>query len=116
MTANEEILKDVPAESQENLDGLAQGLAAPEVRSWDAAFLACVFRNVHLRKTTRSFQGFSKLERMAYVGESLMDKLRNNELRVDASVATALPSTVETAVAGSAANHNCDVNNGKVTL
>ena len=77
--ANEtdEVVKEFLVESYEGLDQLDRDLVALEHSRHDKELLARIFRCVHTIKGTCGFLGFSKLESVTHVGESLLAKLRD---------------------------------------
>ncbi|HHN74717.1 MAG TPA: chemotaxis protein CheA [Acidobacteria bacterium] len=87
---NAEIVKEFLVESYENLDQLDQHLITLEQNPEDQNMLASIFRTIHTIKGTCGFLGFSKLERLAHVGENLLSKLRDGELQLDGDRASAL--------------------------
>ena len=90
-----EVIAEFLVESYENLDRLDQDLLALEERPDDPSTLASAFRTVHTIKGTCGFLGYSRLEAVTHVGENLLSRLRDGELRLDAEIATALLETVD---------------------
>jgi len=64
------IVQDFLVESYENLDRLDRDLVGLEKNPKDADALAGVFRTIHTIKGTCGFLGFTKLEKVAHVGEA----------------------------------------------
>ena len=93
--ADADIVKEFLIESYENLDRLDRELVALEQSPEDQAALAGVFRTIHTIKGTCGFLGFSKLERVAHVGENLLTLLRDRQLRLNPEITTALLSMVD---------------------
>jgi two-component system chemotaxis sensor kinase CheA len=91
----DEVVKEFLVESHENLDQLDRDLVALEKDPDDRDTLASVFRTIHTIKGTCGFLGFGRLEAVAHAGESLLSKLRDGELRLDAEITTALLSMVD---------------------
>src|SRR3546814_11451452 len=77
-------------ESYGNLDQLDRALLAladdPEAR----LVLGSIFRTIHTVKGTCGFLGFSKLEAITHVVETLLSKLRDGALRLTPAMADAL--------------------------
>ncbi|MCW5892477.1 MAG: chemotaxis protein CheA [bacterium] len=91
----DEVVKEFLVESHENLDQLDRDLVALEKDPGARETLASVFRTIHTIKGTCGFLGFGRLESVAHVGENLLSKLRDGELRLDAEITTALLSMVD---------------------
>jgi two-component system, chemotaxis family, sensor kinase CheA len=90
MNELDEVIQEFVVESYENLDQLDRDLLALEDDPDDRAVLASVFRTVHTVKGTCGFLGYGKLEGIAHVGENLLSRLRDGELRLTAEMADAL--------------------------
>lgn len=91
----EEIIKEFLVESYENLDQLDRDLLALEDAPDDRKRLSSVFRTIHTIKGTCGFLGFPILEHVAHVGESLLVRLRDGELRLDGAITTGLLAMVD---------------------
>ncbi|CAN5235790.1 chemotaxis protein CheW [soil metagenome] len=76
----DEIVKEFLVESYEGLDQLDRDLIALEHSGTDKELLARIFRCVHTVKGTCGFLGYTKLESVTHVGESLLSKLRDGAL------------------------------------
>jgi two-component system chemotaxis sensor kinase CheA len=94
MSQNETV-KDFLAESYENLDRLDRDLVGLEKNPKDAEAMAGVFRTIHTIKGTCGFLGFSKLEKVAHVGENLLTRLRDGQLTLNPERTTALLGMVD---------------------
>jgi two-component system chemotaxis sensor kinase CheA len=92
---NDEVVQEFLVESYENLDRLDQDLVALERTPDDVATLSSIFRTVHTIKGTCGFLGYSKLEAVTHVGESLLSKLRDRELQLDADITSALLQMID---------------------
>lgn len=90
-----EIVKDFLVESYENLDRLDRELVSLEKNPTDRGSLASVFRTIHTIKGTCGFLGFTKLEKVAHVGENLLTRLRDGELTLNPERTTALLGMVD---------------------
>src|SRR5580693_8067267 len=90
-----EIVKEFLVESYENLDRLDRDLVGLEKNPHDKEALAGVFRTIHTIKGTCGFLGFSKLEKVAHVGENLLTRLRDSQLTLSPELTTALLGMVD---------------------
>ena len=95
MTESDDLIREFLIESHEGLDRLDQALVDLEKAPRDRDTLASVFRTVHTIKGTCGFLGFTKLEAVSHVGESLLSRLRDGELILDAAITTALLEMVD---------------------
>ena len=93
--SDSDIVQDFLAESYENLDRLDRELVELEKNPTDCDALAGVFRTIHTIKGTCGFLGFSKLEKVAHVGENLLARLRDGQLTLNPEITTALLSMVD---------------------
>jgi two-component system chemotaxis sensor kinase CheA len=90
MSDTDEIVREFLVESTENLDQLDRDLVALEKDPQAEKMLASVFRTIHTIKGTSGFLGFNKLESITHVGESLLSKLRDGELLLNAEITSGL--------------------------
>src|SRR5206468_479583 len=90
MSELDEVVNEFVVESYENLDQLDRDLLALEDDPDDPAVLASIFRTIHTVKGTCGFLGFAKLESISHVGENLLSRLRDGELRLTPDMANAL--------------------------
>src|SRR5271170_342124 len=90
-----DIVKDFLVESYENLDRLDRDLVGLEKNPRDREALAGVFRTIHTIKGTCGFLGFTKLEKVAHVGENLLTRLRDGQLVLNPEITTALLGMVD---------------------
>lgn len=95
MSGMDSIVNEFLVESNENLDQLDQDLVDLEQNPEEQSLLSSIFRTIHTIKGTCGFIGFSKLESIAHVGESLLSKLRDGELTLSPSLTSALLSMVD---------------------
>jgi len=93
--SDDEIVKDFLVESYENLDRLDRDLVGLERNPRDREALAGVFRTIHTIKGTCGFLGFTKLEKVAHVGENLLTRLRDGQLVLNPEITTALLGMVD---------------------
>ena len=90
MSELDEVVNEFVVESYENLDQLDRDLLALEDDPDDPGVLASIFRTIHTVKGTCGFLGFAKLESISHVGENLLSRLRDGELRLTPDMANAL--------------------------
>ena len=95
MTESDDLIREFLIESHEGLDRLDQDLVELEKDPRNRETLASVFRAIHTIKGTCGFLGFGKLEGVSHVGESLLSRLRDGEMVLDASITTALLGMVD---------------------
>jgi two-component system chemotaxis sensor kinase CheA len=97
MTAmsDSDIVQDFLVESYENLDRLDRELVGLEKNPHDRDALGSVFRTIHTIKGTCGFLGFTKLEKVAHVGENLLTRLRDGQLILNPELTTALLGMVD---------------------
>ena len=93
--SDSDIIQEFLVESAENLDRLDRDLVGLEKNPEDKDALAGVFRTIHTIKGTCGFLGFSKLEKVAHVGENLLTRLRDGQLKLTPEITTALLSMVD---------------------
>ena len=91
----DEIVKDFLIESNENLDRLDQELVKLESEPSSKELLASIFRTIHTIKGSCGFLGFSKLEKLAHAGESLLSRLRDGKLTLTEEVTSGLLAMVD---------------------
>ena len=91
----DDIVKDFLIESNENLDRLDQELVKLESEPSSKELLASIFRTIHTIKGSCGFLGFSHLEKVAHAGESLLSKLRDGQVTLDAEITSALLAMVD---------------------
>jgi chemotaxis protein histidine kinase CheA len=91
----DDIVKEFLAESYENLDRLDRDLVELEKHPSDRETLASIFRTIHTIKGTSGFLAFGKLEAVTHVGESLLARLRDGQLRLGPEITTALLAMVD---------------------
>jgi two-component system, chemotaxis family, sensor kinase CheA len=95
MSDDEAIVKEFLIESYENLDRLDQDLVVLEKDPANRDTLSSVFRTIHTIKGTSGFLAFNQLEAVTHAGESLLSRLRDGLLPLDAEITTALLATVD---------------------
>src|ERR1700756_4573185 len=90
MSDDAAIVKEFLVESYENLDRLDQDLVVLEKDPTDRNTLASIFRTIHTIKGTSGFLAFHQLEAVTHAGESLLSRLRDGLLPLNAEITTAL--------------------------
>src|SRR5262245_15689709 len=95
MSDMDEIVKEFLIESSEGLDQLDRNLVALEQKPGDKELLAGIFRCIHTIKGTSGFLGFSKLESVTHVGESLLSDLRDGKKQLTPEITSALLQLVD---------------------
>lgn len=91
----EGVVNEFLVESYENLDQLDRDLVQLEQNPTEKSLLGSIFRIIHTIKGTCGFLGFSKLESLSHVGESLLSKLRDGELLLGPESTSALLTMVD---------------------
>jgi len=72
----DDLVKDFLQESAENLDRLDQEFVQLESDPSNKDLLGSIFRTIHTIKGSCGFLGFTKLEKLAHAGESLLSDMR----------------------------------------
>jgi two-component system, chemotaxis family, sensor kinase CheA len=90
MSDDAAIVKEFLIESYENLDRLDQDLVVLEKDPANRNTLASIFRTIHTIKGTSGFLAFNQLEAVTHAGESLLSRLRDGLLPLNAEITTAL--------------------------
>src|SRR5204862_1085845 len=91
----DDLVRDFLVESGENLDRLDQELVQLESDPSSRDLLSTIFRTIHTRKGSCGFLGFAKLEKVAHAGESLLSRLRDGKLSLNAEITSALLAMVD---------------------
>jgi two-component system chemotaxis sensor kinase CheA len=91
----DEIVKDFLIESNENLDRLDQELVKLESEPSSKELLASIFRTIHTIKGSCGFLGFTRLEKVAHAGESLLSRLRDGLLALNEEITSGLLAMVD---------------------
>jgi two-component system chemotaxis sensor kinase CheA len=92
---DQEVINEFLIESNENLARLDQEMVELEQRPQDTQLLASVFRTIHTIKGTCGFLGFNKLEAIAHLGESLLSRLRDGEMKLTPDLVTLILQVVD---------------------
>jgi len=91
----DDLIKEFLQESSENLDRLDQDFVKLEGDPSNGELLSSIFRTIHTIKGTCGFLGFTKLEALAHVGESLLSIMRAGELLLTPTIADGLLEMVD---------------------
>ena len=91
----DEIIKEFLVESNDNLDQLDRDLVELEKDPESHERLSRIFRAIHTVKGTSGVLGYGKLEAVAHVGESLLSRMRDGQLCLNAEITTALLAMVD---------------------
>src|SRR5258708_2939859 len=91
----DELIKELLVESNENLDRLDSELVKLETDPSSQELLSSIFRTIHTIKGSCGFLGFSKLEKVAHVGESLLSRLRDGKLSLTPEFTSGLLAMVD---------------------
>jgi two-component system chemotaxis sensor kinase CheA len=91
----DDIVREFLTESNENLDTLDRELVLLEKDPQNHNILGSVFRSIHTIKGTCGFLGFTKLEKVAHMGENLLSALRDGKLALNTEIASGLLSMVD---------------------
>lgn len=91
----DEIVKEYLIESNEALDCMDRELVELEKQPDSQELLATVFRAIHTVKGTSGSLGYSRIEAVAHAGESLLSRMRDGVLRLDAGITSALLSMTD---------------------
>jgi len=83
-----EIVGEFLMESHENLDQIDRDLVSLEQEPDSRDLISRIFRAIHTIKGTSGFLAFSRLEKLAHAGESLLSKLRDGVMPVTPSTIT----------------------------
>jgi two-component system chemotaxis sensor kinase CheA len=91
----QDVVREFVTESHENLSRLEVEIVELEKSPKDAALLASIFRTMHTIKGTCGFLGFSVLEKIAHLAESLLCQLREGKRDLTAPLITVILETVD---------------------
>ncbi len=82
----QEIIADFIVETDELIERLDQELVELEERADDLDLLNSIFRAAHTIKGTSSFLGFTRMTELTHKAENVLDKLRNQSLRLNSEI------------------------------
>lgn len=91
-----EIIQEFLVESHENLDELDRDLVELEQNPGSRDLLSSIFRTIHTIKGTSGFLALNRLEQLTHVGETLLSRLRDEDLSMNEPIAEALLRMVDT--------------------
>ena len=91
----DDLINDFLVESIENLDRLDSELVKLESDPQSQELLSSIFRTIHTIKGSCGFLGFSKLEKVAHAGESLLSLLRDGKVSLVPELTSGLLSMVD---------------------
>ncbi len=91
----DDILKEFLVETNENLSQLDSCLIELEKNSSDPKLLAQAFRTIHTTKGSSGFLGLACLQAVAHVGEDLLSLMRDDTLKLNADITSALLEMVD---------------------
>jgi len=88
MSNNEmqDLVQDFILETEEIIEALDHDLVELETRQNDLDLLNKIFRGAHTMKGASSFLGFDKMSNLTHHAEEILNKLRKNEMTVNADV------------------------------
>jgi two-component system chemotaxis sensor kinase CheA len=89
------IVTEFLVESRENLDQFERGLIELESNPAARGTLDTVFRAIHSIKGATGFLGLSKLGAISHAGETLLGRVRDGRIAMDAEIASALLALVD---------------------
>ncbi|MEU4559911.1 chemotaxis protein CheW [Actinoplanes sp. NPDC023936] len=90
-----EIVGEFLMESHENLDQIDRDLVSLEQEPDSRDLISRIFRAIHTIKGTSGFLAFSRLEKLAHAGESLLSRLRDGVQPVTPETITVLLATID---------------------
>ncbi|MBI5185905.1 MAG: chemotaxis protein CheA [Nitrospinae bacterium] len=91
----EEIIQDFLVETEELIQGVDQDLLDLEKSPDDFELLNKVFRSVHTIKGAAGFLGFNQLVTLVHNTETLLNKLRLGELRINSAISDAVLESID---------------------
>lgn len=91
----DDIIREFLVESNEALDQMDSDLVKLENEPECRELLASVFRAIHTIKGTSGVLGFPKVESVAHVGENLLSRMRDGQLRLNPQITTVLLAMVD---------------------
>jgi two-component system, chemotaxis family, sensor kinase CheA len=90
-----EIVGEFLMESHENLDQIDRDLVDLEQDPNSRDLISRIFRAIHTIKGTSGFLAFTRLEKLAHAGESLLSRLRDGVQPVTPATITTLLATID---------------------
>ena len=90
-----DVIREFLTESRDNLDQFEKTLLETEKDPGSRTHLASLFRSVHSIKGSCGFLEFAKLEGVLHAGETLLGRVRDGRLALDAEVVSTLLRLVD---------------------
>jgi len=90
-----EIFSGFVMESMEGLESVEVGLINLEQNPEDTESINTIFRSFHTIKGVSAFLGLERINRLAHQSENLLDKIRGNEISLDAGVTDVILDAVD---------------------
>lgn len=94
-TEDMEIVQDFIMESMEDLSSIEVNIMDLEQDPSDLEIINNLFRPFHTIKGVSGFLNFSKINHLSHIVETLLDKARNAELKIDEEIIDILLSSVD---------------------
>ncbi len=95
---NSSLINEFLVESFENLSNISEELTQFEKDAHNLELLNSVYRKVHTLKGSASFLGFKKLQEITHQAETILDRLRENELELTGDITDVLLETFDSCV------------------
>ncbi len=95
MQNNDEILAEFILEAREILDLLDADFIRLETTPGDKKLIGNIFRALHTLKGSSGFFAFRRLEKISHAGESLLGKIRDEQIELDTQRINCLLETVD---------------------
>lgn len=95
MQEMQEIIQDFINESSEILQGLDNKFVEMERAPGDLQLLNDIFRSIHTIKGAAGFLGFKQLVEVAHATESILNKLRQGEMKLDPAITDVVLEAVD---------------------
>ncbi|MGD9222839.1 MAG: Hpt domain-containing protein, partial [Desulfobacteraceae bacterium] len=90
-----EIFSGFVAESLDGLESIEIGLIDLEQNPDDSESINTIFRSFHTIKGVSGFLGLGRINKLAHRSENLLDKIRGNEISMDADVTDVILDSVD---------------------
>lgn len=90
-----EIFSGFVVESLEGLDSIEVGLIDLEQNPDDTESINTIFRSFHTIKGISGFLGLERINKLAHRAENLLEKIRSNEINIDADVTDVILDSVD---------------------
>jgi two-component system chemotaxis sensor kinase CheA len=92
---SDEALREFLIESFDNLEQAERDLLSLEREPCAEAFVNSVFRSIHTIKGSAGFLGYTKLEKLTHVAESVLGSIRSGSFQFDSSVGERMFKTID---------------------